>query len=327
MPFGIDDAIMIGGALLSTFGASKSSKAAQSAADTQAAAADRATQLQSQIYQQTRQDQEPWRQTGVAALNTLNGRFGLPTVSMTGSQPIYSQTYGGMSPSQGSAASAYLAANPDVMAEYQRLSPNNLANNYGITTPEQFAEWHYQTSGQREGRTWGEPAQAGTTSAPTASATYAYDPTAPGGYDITAENYRASPGYDYRVSEGLKAVNTGAAAAGKLMSGQRLKALQTRGDNIADQDFTDWRNYTAGRYDQNTNNLMTMAGFGPTATAATASAGQAAAANTGNLMTGAANAQANGQINSANAWNNGLNNIMTTGAYLYGQGAFGGRSN
>ena len=67
-------ALAIGGSAL--LGAS----ASKSAAKTQAAATDRAGELQKQtvdqqialqreMYQQTRQDQEPWRQAGVNALN------------------------------------------------------------------------------------------------------------------------------------------------------------------------------------------------------------------------------------------------------------------
>jgi hypothetical protein len=47
------------------------SQAAGSAADTQAAAADRAAQLQNEQYKQTRQDQMPFLQAGVGALNKL----------------------------------------------------------------------------------------------------------------------------------------------------------------------------------------------------------------------------------------------------------------
>lgn len=59
---------MVGGAAL---GAYINGQAAQGAADTQAGAADRASQMQYQIYQQQRADQEPFRQAGIGALNEL----------------------------------------------------------------------------------------------------------------------------------------------------------------------------------------------------------------------------------------------------------------
>jgi hypothetical protein len=48
-------------------------RASKSAASTQAAAADRAGELQRQQFEQTRADQEPWRQAGVNALGKLEG--------------------------------------------------------------------------------------------------------------------------------------------------------------------------------------------------------------------------------------------------------------
>lgn len=49
--------------------------------------------------------------------------------------------------------------------------------------------------------------------------------------------FQASPGYQYQLSQGLQAVDHGAAAGGLLRSGATLKAEQTLGDNLANQDF------------------------------------------------------------------------------------------
>ena len=50
--------------------------ATESAAKTQAGAADRATQLQEDMYKQMRDDQAPWRDTGGKAVNVLSDRIG-----------------------------------------------------------------------------------------------------------------------------------------------------------------------------------------------------------------------------------------------------------
>lgn len=50
-----------------------SSNAASNAADTQAAASDRASQLSNEQFQQTRQDQMPWLKAGERALGKLEG--------------------------------------------------------------------------------------------------------------------------------------------------------------------------------------------------------------------------------------------------------------
>ena len=62
------------------------SRAAKSAGETQAAAADRAANLQQLQYEQTREDLEPWRKAGVNALGKLEGMadytpFGMDTFS------------------------------------------------------------------------------------------------------------------------------------------------------------------------------------------------------------------------------------------------------
>jgi hypothetical protein len=50
--------------------------------------------------------------------------------------------------------SSYLRHYPDVLAEFNRLSPNNIRNNLKIDyNPEAFAKWHYEVFGKGEGRT------------------------------------------------------------------------------------------------------------------------------------------------------------------------------
>ena len=68
-------AAILGGAVVgagaSIFGASKQSSAAKHAADTSAKSSNAAIQLQREQYEQTREDLEPWRQTGVRALQQI----------------------------------------------------------------------------------------------------------------------------------------------------------------------------------------------------------------------------------------------------------------
>jgi hypothetical protein len=58
--------------------------------------------------------------------------------------------------------------------------------------------------------------------------------------------FQTSPGYGFQLSEGLRAVDAGAAAKGMLRSGATLKAEQQYGAGLADQDFTDYYNRLAG---------------------------------------------------------------------------------
>ena len=63
-------------AAVSLFSANKQSKAAKDAAAATAAATDEATQLQREMYQQTREDQAPYRQAGYNALAEMQRTAG-----------------------------------------------------------------------------------------------------------------------------------------------------------------------------------------------------------------------------------------------------------
>lgn len=67
-------AIGIGASLL---GSKKQAKASKQAAATQAAGADRASDVELDMYNQTREDQAPWLKSGTAALNNLNWLMGI----------------------------------------------------------------------------------------------------------------------------------------------------------------------------------------------------------------------------------------------------------
>jgi hypothetical protein len=55
-------------------------------------------------------------------------------------------------------------------------------------------------------------------------------------------NYQTSPGYQWQLGQGLRAVDAGAAAKGMLRSGATLKAEQTFGQGLANTDFGQYYN-------------------------------------------------------------------------------------
>jgi hypothetical protein len=55
--------------------------------------------------------------------------------------------------------------------------------------------------------------------------------------DASMKNFQTSPGYGYAVKQGLQAVDHGAAANGMLRSGETLRAEQTLGNDLANQEF------------------------------------------------------------------------------------------
>ena len=56
------------------------------------------------------------------------------------------------------------------------------------------------------------------------------------------KNYQTSPGYQWQMDQGLRAVDQGKAALGMLRSGATLKAEQTFGQGLANSDFGQYYN-------------------------------------------------------------------------------------
>ncbi|KKN77951.1 hypothetical protein LCGC14_0355160 [marine sediment metagenome] len=125
-------------------------------------------------------------------------------------------------------------------------------------------------------------------------------------YGTAMSRFKTSPGYEFRLSEGLKALDRSAASRGRLMSGATIKGAQEYGQGVASQEY--------GQY---YNRLASMAGLGQTSAAQGAAAGSAAAGQIGGAQMYAGAARASGYGAQANAWSNAGNQL----AYLYGRGA------
>lgn len=124
--------------------------------------------------------------------------------------------------------------------------------------------------------------------------------------------FKASPGYQFRLNEGLKAVERSAAARGLLGSGRTLKALQEYGEGLA-----------ADEYGNYYNRLAALAGVGQTATSNLAGlrANMANQVSQGYSDMGAA--RASGIVADANARASGFGNLLTLGT-MAATGGFGG---
>lgn len=293
----------IAGAGASIYSATSANKANKRALQAQEAAADKALAVQDRAAQQALDFQKqqyadlaPWRSYGMGALQQLaqvNG-ITLPPQVMAQAQPQAQPTpqaapLGGAA-AQASAASQYLNDNPDVAAEYSRLSKNNLRNNYGINTPEEFAAWHYENHGQAEGRQFGVapvaaplPTPASPTPTPAAPTTPA-NPTAEAA-DPRFAGFFESPDYAYRVQEGTSAISQNAASRGLLDSGATGKALIDYGQKTGSAEFSNWYN-----------RLAAAAGVGQAATVQSGSALDAQ----GRIVTDQANNRASSYTDAAN---------------------------
>lgn len=114
-----------------------------------------------------------------------------------------------------------------------------------------------------------------------------------------------SPGYQFRREQGLDAMQNSAAARGTLSSGNTLKALQSYGDGLASQEF-----------DSYANRLASLAGVGQTATQNVGALGANAARGSGAALQNAGAARASGYAGQANAWGSGLNQLGQLGGYM-----------
>lgn len=118
--------------------------------------------------------------------------------------------------------------------------------------------------------------------------------------------FQADPGYGFRMSEGMKAVERSAAARGGLLSGATLKGVQQYGQNLASQEYTNaFNRYQTERAAQ-LQPLQSLAGVGQTTAMQLGQAGQQMASSVGDTLTSGAAARASGYVGQANALNSAL---------------------
>jgi len=153
--------------------------------------------------------------------------------------------------------------------------------------------------------------------------------------NFSQQDFQADPGYQFRLSEGLKGIDRQAAARGGLISGGALKAAERYGQNLASDEYQNAFN----RYQTNRGSVYGMLsgqqGVGQGATNALGAAGQNYANQAGEAYMGAGNARASGYIGAANAIGQGVggltnmymqnqflnsmrNNNLNSAAYSYG---------
>lgn len=166
------------------------------------------------------------------------------------------------------------------------------------------------------------------------------------GGDKTAANYGAGmrpftgadlasePGYQFRLGEGLNALNKTAAARGGMMSGRALTEAARYGQDYASGEYQNAYNRYWNQRNQMLNPLQSLLGQAQTSAGNVGQSGQNYAANAGNAMMGAANARASGYVGGANALNQALGgayqNYMnlpsqtSTNPYQFGAGGYYG---
>ncbi|MDE1971080.1 MAG: DNA transfer protein p32 [Patescibacteria group bacterium] len=156
----------------------------------------------------------------------------------------------------------------------------------------------------------------------------------------TADQAQQTPGYQFTLDQGLKAVQNSASARGLGTSGAAMKGASSYATGLADSTYNDVYNRALQTFNtnynsasQNANRLSGIVQQGQNSAAQTGSMGMTAANNAGNMLTSGANATASGIVGGANALtsaiNGGLNLALTNAIYSAntGNGLFSGNSN
>lgn len=139
--------------------------------------------------------------------------------------------------------------------------------------------------------------------------------TLSGGYEYGG--YQKTPGYDFRLNEGMNALQSSVAAQQGMNSGAAMKALTRYGQDYATNEYNNYLNRLAGAASQ-----------GQAAAGAQAGAGQFLGGQVGNAyqtqgnalaqgFLNAGNAQAAGIMGGVNSITNGISNAL--GAWQFNQ--------
>jgi len=140
---------------------------------------------------------------------------------------------------------------------------------------------------------------------------------------FTPADYQADPGYAFRLSEGMKALDRTAAARGGLLSGATFKGAQRFGQDLASQEFGNAYNRFRDTQTLRRNALAGVLGYGPTSANEMTRSGSNYAANAGNVMAGQGETTANALLYGQRARESAYGQAGSAlGRYLGGGGNF-----
>ena len=138
------------------------------------------------------------------------------------------------------------------------------------------------------------------------------------------QQFQADPGYGFRMSEGMKALERSAAARGGLLSGATGKALQRFGQEMGSQEYQNAFNRYQAEREARLNPLQSLAGVGQTVAGKLGEAGTQFANTMGNIGMGQAQTAAQSKLARASTYGNAINQLSYLGGrYLGGRGVVG----
>lgn len=310
MAVGTGTAIAIG-AGAGLIGAKMTSDAAKSAARTQADAANRAMDQERAMYERSREDLGPYRETGYTALKDIErmkpfllGRFGQPyqyQTAPTSAATAPPQAIGALPVNYQEARDAFQrqrdAENQRLIesgqlppAQLQVVGKDQFGQDFGVAADaDAFNQFYNQN--------YGKPAPSTTAQMMPISG-----PSSP------FEEY-LDPSMAFRMNLGTKATERLANIGGGALSGNTLRALTDYGQGLASTEYANAFNRFQTERGNIYNTLANIAGMGQQAVNTGVNAGQNFAATQTGLLTGQAAALGAGTVGSANAYAGALGNV------------------
>ena len=303
------------GAVGSSMAAGTQAKGARAAADAQLEATRLSVAEQRRQFDQVRTDFAPYREIGEAALGEYAALYG---IGREGQIPRFAADVEDIPETLTREVTEQVGGGGRV--GWQGVLSDLTAEDLASMDRSQLIPIGYDESEENQGVQRYAYLGAGGSGA-TRTFTEEYDNPAFGGgpnvsrsMEEARNRFMTTPGYEFRVEEGVRALDRSAAARGSLGGGGYGRDLERFGQGIAAAEFENYANRLAG-----------LATTGQSAAAGTAAAGMQSATNIGNaLMSGAANqgnflaqagtARASGYAGIGNAIGGGLNN------YAYYQG-------
>lgn len=292
-------------------------EASSNALDAQRQATEAANALQLQMYNQNRQDLQPWRQAGIGALGALRQGLGL-------GNPNYDQVVQQQQVAASPQAQEVMGAMVD--GKFYTADQANQMGGYAGAIARANLKPYYQTADGNISATKPQPMPANTMvkmQAPDAGQAAAPGPmdakAAMGDYagvspnewtrKFSMQDFQEDPGYQYRLEQGRKALEGSAAARGMLSSGRTMKDLVRFGQEYGSQEYGNAFNRYAAERDAAFNKYAGLAGIGQSSTGQAIQLG----ANMANQQ--AANISGMGNAAAANyiAGQNSMNNLLGQG--------------
>ncbi len=306
-------AVSIGGGIMQ-------SNAARDAARMQSDSASRAMDQERAMYEQSRADLAPYRETGYTALKDiermkpfLTGRFGQPYQSQAGYR--LPTTMGPPAASGAAMPSNYQEARA---AFQKQLDEQNAQDPFGspraaVIGSDQFGQQFGYASDADAFNKFYNQNYGAPTSDMAADGTQMMPISGPGS---PFEEY-LDPSMAFRMKFGTQATERLANIGGGAISGNTMRALTDYGQNLASTEYGNAFNRFQTERGNIYNTLANIAGMGQGAVNTGVNAGQNFAAGQTGLITGQAAANAAGAVGSANALAGGFGGA--TNAYLLNQ--------